>query len=397
MQVAKFKEIKKMEKLRSYFKSVIIKLKTHFREIWVTPVVLHHRNFFDFPIKLLNCVGFDLKGGPKKMFCFTVINMVLAGTIIILELTHEPTDLQKIVFAVSTALQVISILLKVHRTSQNRREIVEIVDMFAKFYPKPISERCGYSFRKFKILKVVTICAIIVIGTGAFSIPFLYYFIFGKLNLILPFPSFLIDPNTSFYIFSICYIHQLITIVWCVLLSFGFEVLYFTLTLTLVLEFYKIGEDYRELKYETSEELIDREISKLVNRQNQLCELLRKLDDIISPYHLIFTVNSFIIVGFLAFVLVSAPSATQYLMDCILFGVVVIFESFLIGVFAQFLLNSLEFVADSVYDCGWECFEDNRMRKNILLILRNSQRIKGFSLMGFGEISCELIETVRKN
>jgi 7tm Odorant receptor len=57
--------------------------------------------------------------------------------------------------------------------------------------------------------------------------------------------------------------------------------------------------------------------------------------------------------------------------------------------YGQMLLDASEKIHMEVFDCGWEGFEDVRLKKMIQFMLMRSQKPQKLTFMGFSDINVE--------
>lgn len=63
--------------------------------------------------------------------------------------------------------------------------------------------------------------------------------------------------------------------------------------------------------------------------------------------------------------------------------------------FCQILKDASSEVADAIYDCGWQNFEDEKIRKLVTYSLMRAQKSEGFKILDWAEINLELFAKVR--
>lgn len=137
-----------------------------------------------------------------------------------------------------------------------------------------------------------------------------------------------------------------------------------------------------------------KEIENLIERHNQLFDLVDKLQEIYSSNILSSFVVSSIIIGFAAFQLSTTAN------DIATFSFygpgmsMILAHIFALCVSGQKLIDKSEEVADGVYDCGWEKIDDESLKKQLILIMLRAQKAKKLSAMKFVNVSLETFTTV---
>lgn len=131
----------------------------------------------------------------------------------------------------------------------------------------------------------------------------------------------------------------------------------------------------------------------LLKRHCQLLELANCLKDICKvPFTYNFAINSFIICS-IAFCMSVGQFSFFILIIGFLFNIQ---RSFMQSFFAQLLSDSSEEVANGIYDCGWEDFEDENCKKLIQLALMRAQKQETFVVFNIWEVNLEQYLSVSK-
>lgn len=208
-------------------------------------------------------------------------------------------------------------------------------------------------------------------------------------NLWFPFDEY---KEGGFYLASlweILFLHYLLSF------SLGSDALLYAFISVISMKMDFLKEDFVALK---DDQELDRRIKirALVDRHNKLFELADKLE---KNFELIFfnnfVLSSFVICCASFHLLVLATGPFSYIIDVIFIGswIVMILH---LCFFGQKLIDASLGVAEGIYDCQWENFDDIQTKKFMIVVMLRAQRPKRLTAMGFADISLETFSTVNK-
>lgn len=216
------------------------------------------------------------------------------------------------------------------------------------------------------------------------------YLMFGTMKLSLDF-YYPFEPYqpvnffyASFWFAYICY-NSLI-------FMFSFDSLLYGLITIISMEFDILKVDILNIKTLKGHEQTET-VNNLVDRHNRVLDLTSKLQNI---YAVTFTSSFFVsslILCFVVFQLSTARKFATFLMYVPYLGLIG-GQVLLLCMFGQKMIDSSEMLVDGINKCGWEEFEDNTLRKHIILMILRAQKIKRFSALGFADISLESFTSV---
>jgi 7tm Odorant receptor len=166
---------------------------------------------------------------------------------------------------------------------------------------------------------------------------------------------------------------------------------YLVTTTTIELDIWRI--DFKDLKGLSETEKVKR-LPVLIDRYNSIFGTVKDVEGIFSPYFLVSLVlNSLCIcvnlfqVASLADLLKNGLNLLMCILMLLLIG--------MICFYGQMLLDASEKIHMEVFDCGWEGFEDVRLKKMIQFMLMRSQKPQKLTFMGFSDINVEQFRGVR--
>lgn len=154
-----------------------------------------------------------------------------------------------------------------------------------------------------------------------------------------------------------------------------------------------IGKGVKELKPFVDEVRVEK-LLKLFNEHKKLLINLKKLKKVLEiPFAFNFTVSALII----GLILLRMTIADSSAMIPLAFGLIMSFNKiFLQCSFGQLLMNSCEKVSEGIYGSSWEDFEDEKIRKMIVVAIKRAQKGDGFKIMKFIKVDLEQFVVVRE-
>lgn len=169
--------------------------------------------------------------------------------------------------------------------------------------------------------------------------------------------------------------------------------LLYSLTTVVTMEFDILKIDMTNLRLVVKHERAAM-IKRLTERHNKLFDLGDKLEKIYALTFLFSFVISSLIMCFVAFQLSTAGADIAVYSFYIPYLGMIGGQILLLCVFGQNLKDSSEAVADGVYNCGWEAFDDDDFKRQLVVIILRAQKPKTLTAMSFAEISHTSFTTV---
>ncbi|XP_070498209.1 odorant receptor Or2-like [Chironomus tepperi] len=165
----------------------------------------------------------------------------------------------------------------------------------------------------------------------------------------------------------------------------SFDLAFFNILTAISMEFDILTEDARNLKNLLKSEIFD-QLQKIIDRQNRLFEIALRLEDSFTFSNLYYFLMASIIICLFAFIVSTSNDITQV----ILMGsmcVSTIYQLYLQCSYGQLLTDASGGFMDGIYDCGWEDFEDSKLRKMMILILMRTRKPASVTYMKFGHLT----------
>lgn len=161
----------------------------------------------------------------------------------------------------------------------------------------------------------------------------------------------------------------------------------------ITMHFDKLKHDYTKLKMESNGRT-ERQIANLVERHNRLFEICDRLQEIFAPTFLYnFIISSFILCLLCFQILFNFEDLINIIFH-INYLLLFISQIWLSCYLGQKLIDSSDGVAYGIYESDWTGMDD-KLRKQIALVLVRAQRPKALTAMGFADVSLETFAAVR--
>lgn len=286
--------------------------------------------------------------------------------------------------AVPNIVTVLLIELKAIATYIHKDDIWNIFEELREVFDRRATVVTKYKIKGYLdnyhfIIKIYSATFVIVFLPIAFPMfPFLMY---GTMELTVnywfPFDAF----KVSNFPFALIWVDW---VAWnCLVLLLGTESLLYGLIAVITMEFDILRIDFLNLQLAPEQERA-KIISNLSDHHNKLLSICDKLQVIYALSILFSFAISSLIMCFIAFQL----STTEF--DFVAYSFYVPYlgmvggQIMLLCFFGQKLIDSSQAVADGVYNCGWENFDN---KKQFILIILRSQKAKRLTAMGFADLS----------
>lgn len=168
------------------------------------------------------------------------------------------------------------------------------------------------------------------------------------------------------------------------------DALLYGLITVLVMEFDFLKLDFMTINFVKNEnhDVKKKRLRKLISKHEKLIELTGNLQEMYSSILLIVYIIVSIIICLCAFKTLLATQMSTLLFYGTVIGIMV-GQVLLLGFYGQKLIDSSESIADGIYNCGWENFEDDDFKKQCALIMLRSQKACRLTALDFFEVSLD--------
>lgn len=381
------------------------KLKNYYKKFTAPENEIGFDSLVKFPNRFFRLVFFDFETlsadanvkdkaefYSKRLVYFSGLFGCVVGIIqVILYCVVHSTDFDVLVRAVSDALTIFlwkyknlllflnadklrDIIEKCRALFDNRKNEIGLLEKYFKGYRRIV-----------KIHLATIISTLLLIGSSL-----IIYFISGSTTLV----------SNLWFPFDV-HQHFPVVVIWELLLSYCFltfalssDILLFVLLSVISMEFDYLKHDLKNLNYE-SEEQRKEKVAALVDRHNDLFELSDKLQQVFGSAFLYNFITSSLIICFVSFHLMTLDGNVYLFVFDSIYLIVVTVPIWLLCFFGQKLIDSSGGVADRIYECDWSNFDDNELKKDVIIMILRAQRPNRLTAMGFADISLETFATVR--
>lgn len=325
----------------------------------------------------------------KRIYYWTLVfsmifSISLSGKTLIFS---DPFDMEKATLGINVCIAMSTIVWKsilqyfygvniVKIANDLRREYtkIEVYKYKIDTYTSKV-RKFGKTYAAFWIAPVVmqfSMVLLVLILTGQKTFP-----------LFIQFPEFFNASNNFVYPFLFLYIFWSLSSPSAVMISF--DTALFNLVTAISMEFNILSEDVKSLK-SFEQQNIFVELGKIIDRQNKLFDITLRLENVFTSSNFYNLLMSSICICFFAFIL----STTNDIYQIVLMGTYCTSTIYLLYLecnYGQILMDASIGLMDKIYDCGWENFDDLKVKKQIVLMLMRSKKPAKLTVMGFANIT----------
>lgn len=355
--------------------------------------------FFKF-MPLSKSATLKEKVGHYARVSFVRITLVLCAVAFYLMVCHtvvNADDLSEAAKSFPNVCSVILMSLKGLASFLRRDDIWSLFHEFVEMNDRRAGKNRKYQVKKyfdeyhFYMISYATVfvlislpilyAAIPFIVNGTMKMPIQYWFPFNPYN-------HKIFPFVLLWTFFIAYVNLMFLL--------GTDSLLYALLTVVAMEFEILKSDLLEISSIPENERSEK-IKDLIDHHNKLLDISEKLQNIYSLTFLLALAISSLILCTVLFQL----SIISFDLEAYSFYVPYVFllggQTYLLCLFGQKLVNASESVADGVFHCGWENFDDIILKKQLILIILRAQRAQRLSAMHFTDVTLASFTSVNKH
>lgn len=292
------------------------------------------------------------------------------------------------------ALALSLVAVKMWNTTLRKKEIKCFLAEMQLVFDHRLNQNKTYNLNEYLAnynrLAIILASSVIVLILKL-SVPIIPFLLFGTMGL----PSkywFPFDPfTTRNYLFAFGWSNW---IAWVGLPFFvACDTLIYALATIISMEFDFLKIDAMNLRDVPKEEKA-KYLQDLIDTHNELLTLAKRLQDLYSITFLMSFVTSSIVMCLIAFILSLPSSNLDMYIYYVPYLVATVGQVFLPCVFGEKLIGASSSLVNGFYDCGWEEFDDEKFKKQIIPMISRAQKVKGLNAMGFAAVSFETFATV---
>lgn len=325
----------------------------------------------------------------KKIYYWAlVISMIFSITLSAKALIFcDPYDMQKFTLGINLSISMTTVMVKAIMLYSNAKKIIEIADDLKRGYTN--QEQVKYGIEKYTN-KVRTFNKIY---SGFWATPFIIQFSLVLVILAVTgqktFPFFIEFPEAfhprNNFVYPILYIFVVWSLSSPALVMVSFDLSFFNILTAISMEFDILTEDARNLKKLLKSQIFSH-LQKIIDRQNRLFEIILKLENSFTFSNFYYFINASIIICLFAFIVSTSKDIPQVILMSSM-CVSTIYQLYLQCSYGQLLTDASAGFMDGIYDCGWEDFEDKKLRKMMIFIMMKTRKPATVSYMKFGNLT----------
>ena len=229
----------------------------------------------------------------------------------------------------------------------------------------------------------------IIIGYSVVTVPLTYFLITGKEVVVLKFWF----PFETNHRFAITQMWTCFAVCLAMSLFLAADSLLSSLVTIISMEVDFLTTNFKHLK-EMSKSERETKMAYFVNRHNELHEAIDKLKIIFEPSFLYNFILCSLILCIVCFdILTTANDPVLYAFDVIYIAIIA-GHIWQLCYFGQKLTNSTDAVPERIYECDWTDLDDNKFKKQFIIIMARAQRSERLTAMGFADISLKTFAAV---
>lgn len=157
--------------------------------------------------------------------------------------------------------------------------------------------------------------------------------------------------------------------------------LLYALITALTMEFDILTTEFMELEIVPEDRRMDK-LKSLIDRHNKLFGIADSLQNIFEVIFLVSFVLSSLVMCYVTFIISNASDVASYSLY-VPYLFVICCQILLLCFYGQKMLDSSSAVADGIFNCNWEEFNDVALSKHLILVIARAQRPKRLTGMGF--------------
>lgn len=359
------------------------------------PLLCYRMLLFEFEPLTLNAGFFErLKHSMKINFCRLVL---FAYIIAMLSMCLYVITAENFLSGAANIPNIVGVVLvcsKIATSLFHRKDIWRIFEDLRVNFAARGNQNAKYKVKEYLdgyhfFIKLFASSMVIMFSSVAQ--PIMEYLFNGTMKLTVsywyPFDPFQ-PTNFPYVLFWVDFIAGT-----CLLFTTAADSLFYGLITVIAMEFDILRQDLTNIKLTQKHRRAD-EVKSLVERHNKVLKICDDLQNIYKENCFMTLVISSLWMCFLAFMLSTAKDfeAYSFYIPYLTFNVL---ELLLFCVYGQKILDSSTTVADGIYNCGWEDFDDISLKKQLVLLVQRAQRPKKLSAMGFADVTHECFTSVR--
>ncbi|KAG5683294.1 hypothetical protein PVAND_012582 [Polypedilum vanderplanki] len=315
-------------------------------------------------------------------FWYDAISILVFTTLTLIDALFSSCEVDHFSFSLACFLSgskhfFSALFLQIHR-----ERISKVLDLLRQSYPTR-DDYVRTVCKRFRILSIVVVVFIISLNIVACAVPLLTLCFSGQRTFILPYPDFF--KRNEIYPFALIWSFYNSTIGVTQVISLTY--VFVAIAVLISLEFDELKAQVGDWK-NCDEKEVDERIRDWVKQHNRAFDIVNEFDKAFSIVFLIKFVISATNIAMILFHLRAQNDFGHFIVN-IAYVTSELNQIFLQCYIGQLLMNSSEQIIDSLYDCGWENWENLKLKKTILIIMQRSQKPAVLTIGKFGTVSVQ--------
>ena len=367
-------------------------------------------SFIKFPLLFFRIILFDfsplnhdaslimkIKFYAKKFFNYFCLVYFLIGMLQLLFYgVFNSDNFHFVVRAISDFSSTFLFTLKFWAIFSRKDDVQEIIVELKYFYESRANKKGNFKLKKYlddyhRLVKVFIVN--FIFGNLLFAIPWIPYLINGQMVSILSFWFPFNLKGLKIFSFVQLWTHGFVFLSLSYL--FASDSLLYALLTLVSMEFDILKNNLLNLKAEKGlENELQASLADIIEYHNKLLKISDKLRKIWEQTFLFNFVISSLIMCIYTFQLSLFDGNLVVFLTYIIGIITIIIQIWLLCYYGQKLIDSSVGLADGIYESDWAEIDDNKIRKQIIIIMIRAQKPKCLTTMGFTDISLTTFTTV---
>jgi hypothetical protein len=321
------------------------------------------------------------------------VNLVLYGLSSSAHVWKRPLDFEKASIGFSVATSIFITMMKLCCVYLNRERFNTILSKLKLefsheeceqngfFQTKAFFNRFAKTYSFFLFSSLIFLLKLLISGfmeSDSNELPVDYYFPFDAKNqLIYPFVFLWILTSHILFLANSIYT----------------EIFIYGLIVYVSMEFKALATKFKDFQNIVNENDIEKLMNDYVDRHNTISEVSNEIQTILSSsFSACFTFTSFVIC-LTAFQASTAIEPVKFFfggMYCLISMNVIFMQCF----FGQMLYDASSKIFDDITECGYENWQSQKLKKNLIILLRRAQNPAHLTIYKISTITLEQYRTV---
>ena len=356
------------------------------------------KNFFSW----FKVVGFNIfsdeaktfKGKVLKYFyfVFVILNLIVVTISQLFFITKNWNQTNEVYKILPTITNNVLLVFKMIMLFKHRKIVVEV----SKWVDAKLINidqdnfKLASHFKKLHRFRIGYTCFLLIGIFLYITFTFLTFLFYGTERFA--FPLSLPFSHTDWRPFWCVQLWFLWNFFNCVVMTYSVNLLVFSIIMTVGNSFNVLATEIEGFGKKTS---ID-DIKKFVIRHEDILSICDKLETIYSSTFLATFIQSSVLLTLVIFQLIYTTDDLSYMIFLPILTVACteVYANFYLG---QNLSDSSMLVSEGAYNCEWYCFENLKLRHDVFLIMKRSEKPIKLTALAFTELSNKNFAKVKKS